>query len=188
VQESADSMNVNGGGNGTSNTTQIMLRLQRVGQYVSAYVSFDGKVWTVTGVTYRIGFVDPMLLGLAITSHQDGTMASAKFDQVSVTPGGSLVYAIHTVGTDKAVAIFWAPLAGADSFNVYRAPAGTTDPTQFAKVNSMAITGTAFVDSSPGLVNGTPYAYMITPVVKGVEGGGVIFSGTPSPVSGTYPP
>jgi hypothetical protein len=83
------------------------------------------------------------------------------------------------------VKLSWEALAGAEGYNVYRAPAGASaDPNAFMKVNETLVTGTGFTDASPGLVNNQKYTYLVAPVLKGsggqvVEGGRAAIQGAP---------
>jgi regulation of enolase protein 1 (concanavalin A-like superfamily) len=156
------------------------LRLQRSGNDISSYVSTDGgKSWNAVGTMTLTELKDEALVGLAITSHQDGTEASGQFDNLSVAPGASLVYGITHCGGDKAVMLSWKPLKGATSYNLYRAAAGETDPTKFVKVNDKDVTGTTFTDTATDLVNNQNYTYLIAPVTTAGEGGRAAVSAGP---------
>jgi phosphatidylserine/phosphatidylglycerophosphate/cardiolipin synthase-like enzyme len=69
---------------GGSGTAPIWVKLQRAGTRISAYTSTDGISWAVAGTdTIEVGAT--MYVGLALTSHHDGALASASFDNVSVS-------------------------------------------------------------------------------------------------------
>ncbi len=67
----------------------------RVGRYTSgatttysAYTSTDGSTWAlVPGSAQVLALPQPLLAGLAITSHAQGTGSAVTFDTVSVAPG-----------------------------------------------------------------------------------------------------
>jgi regulation of enolase protein 1 (concanavalin A-like superfamily) len=61
------------------------IRLQRSGTTFTASVSADGAAWTVVG-TDAISMAADVYVGLAVTSHHDGALATAQFDRVSVVP------------------------------------------------------------------------------------------------------
>jgi regulation of enolase protein 1 (concanavalin A-like superfamily)/phosphatidylserine/phosphatidylglycerophosphate/cardiolipin synthase-like enzyme len=61
------------------------VRLVRSGNTFSAYVSTDGAAWTLVG-TDTITMAASIYVGLPITSHSDGSVATATADNVSVTP------------------------------------------------------------------------------------------------------
>jgi hypothetical protein len=56
--------------------------------YDTAYTSLDGSTWTaVPSSTVAIGTTGPMLAGLAISSHNQGTSSAVTLDTVSVAAG-----------------------------------------------------------------------------------------------------
>ncbi len=64
------------------------VRLVRSGTTITGYESADGVTWTNLGAT-TIGLGNPVRIGLAVTSHEAGTLATATFDQVTITPAGN---------------------------------------------------------------------------------------------------
>ncbi|HEY0947494.1 MAG TPA: chitobiase/beta-hexosaminidase C-terminal domain-containing protein [Opitutaceae bacterium] len=58
------------------------LRVQRMGDSITGYRSADGIQWTQVGPTLMTGSTAPVYVGLAVTSHADGTLAAAEFEQV----------------------------------------------------------------------------------------------------------
>jgi regulation of enolase protein 1 (concanavalin A-like superfamily) len=147
------------------------LRLARVGNQVAGFVSLDGNTWISAGPP--LGLKDlqkEALIGLAVTSHQDGTLATGKFDNVGIQPGATMVIGLQSCPANNGVTLSWQKLPGADSYNIYRAPASETDPTRFVKVNDTVVVSTSFVDSSPGLVKNQQYTYAVTSMVKGADG------------------
>ena len=72
-----------GAGNGAP---PAWVRLTRVGQAITAYLSADGSTWTVVG-TDTIPMAGTVYVGLAVTSHVPGTLASATFTDVTVATG-----------------------------------------------------------------------------------------------------
>jgi regulation of enolase protein 1 (concanavalin A-like superfamily) len=61
------------------------VRLQRSGNTITASVSFDGFTWSVVGID-TIALPVMVYVGLPVTSHQQGALASAVFDNVTVVP------------------------------------------------------------------------------------------------------
>jgi regulation of enolase protein 1 (concanavalin A-like superfamily) len=178
----------------TTEPSEAWMRVQRVGNDVSTYHSQDGKNWTVASLTLTIpNLPQEALIGIAATSHEQGTLASATFDNVSLQPGALLVHGIKACGANQSVVMEWKPIEGAESYNVYRAAASETDITKFVKVTDQVIAGTTYTDASAGLVNGTAVAYLIAPVKKdadgnSVEGDRVRFSATPDAFTVVAPP
>ncbi len=62
------------------------IRLTRVGKLFSAYQSADGTSWQLVG-TANVTMASDVSIGLAVTSHQDGALATAIFDNVTVIAG-----------------------------------------------------------------------------------------------------
>jgi regulation of enolase protein 1 (concanavalin A-like superfamily) len=150
----------------------VWLRLQRIGQEVSGFYSHDGKIWSSGGPSLVLGGLgEEALVGLAVTSHQQGTLATGVFDNVSIEAGGSLVSGIKGCVAANGVALSWSALKGAEGYHIYRGPAGETDTSKFVKVNDQAVTGTSFSDTSPSLVKNVKYTYAVVPVVGGQERG-----------------
>jgi hypothetical protein len=63
------------------------VRMVRSGSTFTAYSSTDGAAWTTVG-SVSISMASSVTVGLAVTSHADGTLATAVFDNVSVIGGG----------------------------------------------------------------------------------------------------
>ena len=64
------------------------VKLERSGNVLTGFESANGTTWTKVGsATIAIG--SSARFGLAVTSHADGTLATATFDHVSVTPTAS---------------------------------------------------------------------------------------------------
>jgi hypothetical protein len=149
----------------------VWLAMERIGKNVAGFYSLDGKIWNWGGGTLTLSMLGSQsLMGLAVTAHQDGTLATGKFDHVSIQPGAQLVYGLGTCPAAKGIMLSWQGLSGADSYNVYRAPAAETDVTKVVKLNSQAVSATSFNDASSDLANNQQYTYLVAPVSKGVEG------------------
>ena len=63
------------------------LKLQRSGNLFSTYYSNDGVNWTLIGKT-TVSMNTNATIGLFVTSHNIGALATASFDNVQVTAGG----------------------------------------------------------------------------------------------------
>lgn len=66
------------------------VRLVRAGSTFTAYQSIDGVNWTATG-SATISMSTSLSLGLAVTSHNNTTLGTATFDNVSVTGAGLVI-------------------------------------------------------------------------------------------------
>jgi len=118
------------GGVSTSTTGSLVpapywVRLDRVGDTVTAYHSSDGVIWTRLG-SDTIPMAANVYVGLVVSSHTTTAAATAVFDHVSVTAPTSPMWGhqdIGTVGTsgtasfDGATTTFSVKGAGADIWN-----------------------------------------------------------------------
>jgi regulation of enolase protein 1 (concanavalin A-like superfamily) len=71
---------------GPQSPPALWLRLVRQGTTITAYYRFDsGGAWTAIG-SDAIALSSGALVGAAVTSHADGVLASAIFEDLSITP------------------------------------------------------------------------------------------------------
>jgi regulation of enolase protein 1 (concanavalin A-like superfamily) len=63
----------------------VWLRVQRTGKKFTASVSADGTAWTVIG-TANITMSQNVHIGLAVSSHVDGSLSTATLDDVTAVP------------------------------------------------------------------------------------------------------
>jgi hypothetical protein len=61
------------------------VRIAREGDVFTASLSADGETWTDYGTPQTIEMTDPVLIGLAVTSHAAGELRTFTFDNVSTT-------------------------------------------------------------------------------------------------------
>jgi regulation of enolase protein 1 (concanavalin A-like superfamily) len=71
---------------GGAGTAPRWVRLERKGNAVTASVSSNGTTWTKVG-SDTISLPGDVLVGLAVTNHDDSALARAQFDHVAVTAG-----------------------------------------------------------------------------------------------------
>jgi regulation of enolase protein 1 (concanavalin A-like superfamily) len=71
---------------GGSGTAPSWVRVSRSGSTFSAFTSVDGTNWVLIG-TDTISMGSTIKVGLAISSHVDGTLSTATFDSVTVGAG-----------------------------------------------------------------------------------------------------
>lgn len=71
---------------GGSGYAPYWVKLTRAGNVFAAYKSADGLTWTLVG-SDTIAMPTTIYVGLAVTSHLAGTLATATFDSVAVTGG-----------------------------------------------------------------------------------------------------
>lgn len=73
---------------GPSGAAPYWVRLVRSGNTITSYVSTNGSSWTSIG-SQSFSF-STVYVGMAVTSHNDGTICSATFDNVSVTTSANV--------------------------------------------------------------------------------------------------
>jgi concanavalin A-like lectin/glucanase superfamily protein len=56
----------------------------RIGNDFTGYLSADGETWVQAGDTVTIEMADPVLIGLAVTSHAAGELRTVTFDNIAV--------------------------------------------------------------------------------------------------------
>jgi regulation of enolase protein 1 (concanavalin A-like superfamily) len=69
---------------GPTTSTPTWLRIERLGDSFSAYTSDDGMRWTLVGAV-TVTVAAAALVGLAVTSHSDGTPSKAEFRDLEVS-------------------------------------------------------------------------------------------------------
>jgi hypothetical protein len=65
------------------------VRVRRIGNVLTGYVSPDGLVWRQQGSSVTITMGTTAYAGLAFTSHRDGTLGTAVFSNVSINTVGT---------------------------------------------------------------------------------------------------
>jgi regulation of enolase protein 1 (concanavalin A-like superfamily) len=87
-----------------SQTVPVWVKLTRKGTTFTAAYSNNGTAWTDVAVTpaETISMASNVLIGLAVTSHQAGSVCGAKFSSVSTTGGVSGAWQMAEIGTPQA--------------------------------------------------------------------------------------
>jgi len=145
------------------------VRLVREGNTFTVSMSADGVEWAQEGETpIDVNMVDPVLIGLAVTSHQAGEVRAFEFSDITINgePAGDLE--VVDVGIEQG-ANDPAPLyvavedaAGASAVAVHPDPAATTvdDWTEWrvslADLTAAGVDLTAVVKVAVGVGDGTP--------------------------------
>ena len=139
------------------------LQVVRAGNTFSAYLSPDGNTWTSLGVT-SVTMASQAYVGLAVSSHDNGTLSTAVFDNVTVTAAAPLPPQAPTVPTGlsatnvtaSGLTLSWTAStnsggSGVGGYYVYR-NGNTTTPLA-------TVTSPSFTDS--GLTAATLYSYQV---------------------------
>lgn len=152
-----------GGNSGNNNTTGLnapyWVRLVRSGNTFTAYRSPDGVTWAQQGSAQTISMSTTVYVGLAVTAHNNSSLCSATFDNLSLpgwlNPLPPLApVALTGTATNAQVQLAWSASANATSYHVKRAPAGG------AYAFLANVTATNYTDTA--LSNGVAYYYVVS--------------------------
>jgi regulation of enolase protein 1 (concanavalin A-like superfamily) len=85
---------------GPAATAPQWIRLRRTGNVVSAYTSASGlrDQWTLVGRQTFTGLSNTVEVGVAVSSHRDGVLAEAVFDQPLILPSSSASWVTQDIG------------------------------------------------------------------------------------------
>ncbi len=169
---------------GSSVTAPYWVRLVRSGNSFTGYESSSGSSWNEVG-SATVSMGSNVYVGLAITSHSGGVLATTEIDNVTVTTGGPPPPPGQATNPSPAngatnvsvnADISWTAGSGADSHDVYFGQDSTPDSGEFQGNQ----TGTTF---DPGtLANDTTYYWRIDEVGDGGTTTGNVWSFTTAPV------
>jgi hypothetical protein len=159
------------------------VKLERIGNIITGYVSPDGTNWAATDVGRIDAPVpDTIYVGLVVSSAANGTLNTSTFSNVQITGGdGGAPSAIPAAPAmllaspgDGAVPLRWQASFGATSYTVKRSTAsgGTYSPI------ASGVTGSSYTDKS--VTNGATYYYTVTATNSaGTSGDSPVDSATP---------
>lgn len=148
-----------------SSTPSYWLKLERIGNVITGYISPDGTNWAATDVGRLDGpLPDTIYAGLVVASLVNGTLNTSTFSNVQVTgaSGGApsvipaAPAALLASPGDGAVPLRWQQSFGATGYTVMRSTFSGGPYTAIAT----NIQGSSYVDSS--VSNGMTYYYTVT--------------------------
>lgn len=172
VEQSMPKLAVYGGTNyGTkahdiaSSTGSYWVKLERIGNIITGYVSPDGTNWAATDVGRIDAPVpDTIYVGLVVASANWGTLNSSTFSNVQITGGdGGAPSVIPSAPAmllaspgDGAVPLRWQASFGATGYTVGRSEFSGGPYETIAS----GVTGSSYTDTS--VTNGTTYHYTVS--------------------------
>lgn len=167
-----------------SSTASYWVKLERIGNIITGYVSPDGTNWAATDVGRIDAPVpDKIYVGLVVTAVNNGTLNTSTFSNVQITGGngGAPIVApaaptmLLASPGDGAVPLRWQASFGASSYTVKRS---TSSGGPFSTVAS-GIKGSSYTDRS--VTNGTTYYYTVSATnAAGTSGNSPVDSATPT--------
>jgi len=86
------------------------VRVTREGNTLLGYTSPDGENWTQRGDVVTLAMADPVLIGLALTSHNVAQATSAEFSNISTTGNVSASWEMADIGATQPIGNDVAPL------------------------------------------------------------------------------
>jgi hypothetical protein len=148
-----------------SSTPSYWVKLERIGNIITGYVSPDGTNWAATDVG-RINepVPDTIYVGLVVSSAANGMLNRSTFSHVQITGGdGGAPTVIPAAPAsllaspgDGAIPLRWQASFGATRYTVRRA---TSSSGPYTSISS-GVTGSSYTDKS--VANGTTYYYTVT--------------------------
>ena len=160
------------------------VRLVRSGNTFTGYRSPDGNTWTSAG-QYTISMASSVYVGLAVTSHANGTLGTAVFDNVTISGATSADVTAPSVPaglkstsvTASSIALSWSSSAdnsggtGVGGYYVYR---NNNTAVPYATVTS----GTTFMDVNVSA--STTYLYQVAAFDKAAPSANVSAPSAPA--------
>jgi len=147
--------------------TPYWVKLERMGNILTGYVSPDGTNWAATDVG-RIDAPVPttIYVGLVVCSAANGTLSTSTFSHVQITGGDSRAPVLTPTAPatllaapgDGAVSLRWQTSFGAGSYTIKRATSSGGPYTPIAS----GVTLSSYTDKT--VTNGTPYSYVVSAV------------------------
>jgi hypothetical protein len=170
LQQNMPNLTVYGGtnyGNKTvvSSVSSYWVKLERIGNIITGFISPDGTNWAATDVGRIDAPVpDTIYVGLVVSSFVNGTLNTSTFSNVQITggDGGAPIVtpaapaALLASPGNGAVPLRWQPSFGASSYTVKRATASGGPSSTIAS----GITANSYTDAT--VTNDRTYYYTVT--------------------------
>jgi hypothetical protein len=129
-------------------TAPYWIRLTRVGNAFSAYISPDGVNWTLLGLASTT-MGSTVYVGLAVTSHNAGQLNTSTFQNVTIGPATS-IWIGGGDGVNWGNALNWAPNAVPDQSDNVSVPSGVANVT----IGTGSYAAVSLNSASPVTING----------------------------------
>ncbi|MGJ3699802.1 discoidin domain-containing protein [Variovorax sp. AFSI2.2] len=141
------------------------VKLERIGNIITGYISPDGTNWAATDLGRIVGPVpDTLYVGLVVSGATQGTLNSSTFSNVQITGGNGGAPSVIPAAPamllaspgDGAVPLRWQASFGATSYTVGRSEFSDGPYETIAS----GVKGRNYTDTS--VTNGTTYYYTVT--------------------------
>ena len=99
VGQSLDSVNEDNAGELVA--APYWVRIDRSGNNLTGFISPDGETWTQIGDPREVAMNDPVLIGLALTSHNANQATSAQFSNISFTGNVTGTWQVAEIGATQ---------------------------------------------------------------------------------------
>ncbi|WP_428243887.1 discoidin domain-containing protein [Gynuella sp.] len=148
-----------------SSNSSYWVKLERIGNIITGYISPDGTNWAATDVgRINAPVPDTIYVGLVVSSVANGTLNHSTFSHVQITGGDGEALSVSPTAPavviaspgDSMVPLRWQSSFGAVSYTVHRA---TSSGGPYSTIASN-IKGSRYMDTS--VTNGTTYYYTVT--------------------------
>jgi hypothetical protein len=159
------------------------VKLERIGNIVTGYVSPDGTNWAATEVGRLDSPPATWYVGLVVCSRANGTLNTSTFSNVQITGGNggapivtpAAPAALLAAPGENVVPLRWQPSFGATSYTIKR---GTTSGGPYSTTVASGVTASSYTDTT--VTNGTTYYYVVTAINSaGMSGNSPADSATP---------
>jgi len=136
------------------------VKLVRIGNTFTGYSSAAGSTWTQIGSPMIVSMDQDVLVGLAVTAHNQTQLNATTFDNVTVVhPTPTTPSGLNATADLSQVVLNWSAAPGANSYNVMRS---TTDGGRPYTAIATGITNITCTDTA--INNGATYYYVVTAV------------------------
>jgi uncharacterized membrane protein len=129
--------------NGGSVTLPYWLKLVRSGSVFSGYISGDGVNWVQVGTSQTVSMAQGVYVGFAVSSNNNNELATATFDNVSLSTGASPAAVITSVSPNTGAVGSQAVITGSGF--------GGTQGSSVVRLNGMLVTVNTWSATSIGI-------------------------------------
>jgi uncharacterized protein (TIGR03382 family) len=181
-----------GPGTATTGAVPFWVQVTRVGDLLTGYFSPDGVGWTSNANSATIPMAAGVLVGLAVTAHNNASLSNCSFDNLSILDGagnalwpppGPPTLSISTpLGFSPEIDLSWTPGTSTSPVTSYNILRGLS-PGSETLYSTVAAPATTFRDTAVSF--GVTYYYVVQAVV------GTVTSANSNEVSGipqSFPP